>query len=222
MSARNAVVALAAVSLWCATLTSDSAGGRGSAHVSLVKDGAAPATLATEGERWQNQDVLLTTVQSKPLGRPSISRSPTENISASRITTLGMRGGTLTLMGRIAHVGASNGAPSSPPSEPDEPPIEHPEVLYVYAVDAPAVDADGLDATFLTESVPMVDCESHGNPEAISRSGDYGLLQLNRRWQEARANAMGYDWSAMLDPTANLTVAEAIWSEQSWAPWNCK
>ena len=94
--------------------------------------------------------------------------------------------------------------------------------LYIFALDQPAIDVSGLDHDFLTESVPVMLCESRGDPNAVSPTDDYGLMQLNRRWQEDRANRLGFDWSQMLEPLPNILVAEAIWREQSWRAWSCK
>ncbi len=71
------------------------------------------------------------------------------------------------------------------------------------------------------EALAVGECESHWKPEAVSRTGDWGVMQLNRRWQEARVNRMGYVWEEVLDPAINLTVAWAIYQEQSWRPWSC-
>lgn len=135
--------------------------------------------------------------------------------SSALTTTADGSSGTTTATGSSAWP-----APSAP--TPDAPEAEH-AACYVYALDAPCVNVDGLDATFLTESVPIVKCESRGNPLAISPTNDFGLLQLNRRWQEARAARLGFDWMAMLEPGPNLIVAENKWSEsESFGAWSCR
>ena len=53
----------------------------------------------------------------------------------------------------------SFGSVPQPPTETVAPPS-----CYVYHVDVPCVAVEGLDATFLTESVPIVACESGGRP----------------------------------------------------------
>lgn len=66
-------------------------------------------------------------------------------------------------------------------------------------------------------------CENHKlNPEAISATGDHGLWQINRRWQEGRVIKMGYTWQDMYDPHINTIIAITIFNEQDWTPWSCR
>lgn len=91
-------------------------------------------------------------------------------------------------------------------------------VPYIVALDRPAVT---VPMAWAQDAGTVIQCESHWNAAAVNRtSGATGLLQL-MRVHERRAERMGYTWADMLDPVANVTVAIAIWREQSWRPWEC-
>ena len=70
----------------------------------------------------------------------------------------------------------------------------------------------------------VIACESRWNALAVSPTGDYGLFQLNRRWQEGRVNRMGYAWADVFDARVNTLVAIAIWESwgNSWRAWSCR
>ena len=93
-------------------------------------------------------------------------------------------------------------------------------VMFVADLNQPAIE---VPAAFAAEAGSIVQCESRWRADAVSPTGDYGLFQLNRRWQEKRANAMGYGWSQMFDPTVNTLVAVAIWESwgQTFKAWSC-
>lgn len=57
--------------------------------------------------------------------------------------------------------------------------------------------------------------ESGFNPGAISRTGDYGVFQINRpSWERS------YDWVRILDPVYNVGVGWAMSRRgYSWSPW---
>jgi hypothetical protein len=93
--------------------------------------------------------------------------------------------------------------------------------LYVHSLNLPAVPVGGLDDRFLIESVPVMLCESRGVPEARNRSGATGLLQL-MPVHATRAARLGYSWGQMMEPGPNLAVAEGLWKEQGWRPWECR
>lgn len=93
--------------------------------------------------------------------------------------------------------------------------------LYVYQLDRGAVEVTGLDPVYLQESVPVVQCESRGDPVARNRSGATGLLQL-MPVHARRAASLGYNWGQMTEPGPNLAVAESLWREQGWRPWECR
>lgn len=65
-------------------------------------------------------------------------------------------------------------------------------------------------------------CESRFSPAALSYTGDWGLLQLNRFYQEDRVNALGYEWEQVLDPEVNVRVAWDIYQETGWQRWACR
>ncbi len=61
--------------------------------------------------------------------------------------------------------------------------------------------------------------ESHFNTNAISKTNDYGVFQLNCKWQGKR---VGYDCKKFLDFETNLKLAKQIYDEQGWYPWSTK
>jgi hypothetical protein len=61
--------------------------------------------------------------------------------------------------------------------------------------------------------------ESHFNTRAISKTNDYGVFQLNCRWQGRR---VGGDCNKFLDFETNLRIAKQIYNEQGWNPWSTK
>jgi hypothetical protein len=61
--------------------------------------------------------------------------------------------------------------------------------------------------------------ESGYRTEAISRTNDYGVFQLNCKWQKKR---VGGDCNRFLDLETNLRVAHQIYKEQGWKPWSTK
>lgn len=93
--------------------------------------------------------------------------------------------------------------------------------LYVYHLDRGPVEVTGLDPVYLRESVPVMLCESRGDPGARNRSGATGLLQL-MPVHARRAASLGYSWGQMVEPGPNLAVAESLWEEQGWRPWDCR
>jgi hypothetical protein len=85
-------------------------------------------------------------------------------------------------------------------------------------------------------AVRVARCESKLNPYAVSRTGDHGLWQLNKRTWDPAVNPRarpywprGKDWRHVYDPVVNSRVAYAIskrgtdfwthwrWSSGCWA-----
>lgn len=72
------------------------------------------------------------------------------------------------------------------------------------------------------DALRVLPCENRSlDPRAVSATNDHGLFQLNRKWQEGRADRMGYTWEQMLEPGPNIVVATAIWKEQGFGAWSC-
>ncbi len=61
--------------------------------------------------------------------------------------------------------------------------------------------------------------ESGFRNRVVSRTNDYGLFQLNCRWQGRR---VGYNCSRFFDMETNLRIAKQIFDEQGWNPWTTK
>jgi len=79
------------------------------------------------------------------------------------------------------------------------------------------------------EALAIIDCESHGDPDAVNPySGAAGLFQfLPSTWATTAPNA-GYGGYSVLDPEAN--IASAAWLANRyqqlgypyWTAWNCR
>lgn len=61
--------------------------------------------------------------------------------------------------------------------------------------------------------------ESGYTQYAVSKTGDYGVFQLNCRWQKKR---VGGDCTRFFDVDTNIRVAKQIFNEQGWNPWTTK
>ena len=70
----------------------------------------------------------------------------------------------------------------------------------------------------------VVQCESHGHPDAVGRNGTsrvLGLLQLDE-WSWARKlTAAGFDWTRWADPFTNLRMGRWIFDRTGWTGWAC-
>ncbi len=69
------------------------------------------------------------------------------------------------------------------------------------------------------EALIIAKMESGYRPWAISRTNDYGVFQLNCRWQKQR---VGGDCRKFLNPDTNIRIAKQIYDEQGWKPWTTK
>lgn len=69
------------------------------------------------------------------------------------------------------------------------------------------------------EALIIAKNESGFRPWAISKTNDYGVFQLNCRWQKKR---VGGDCNKFLDPDTNIRIAKQIYTEQGWNPWTTK
>lgn len=66
-------------------------------------------------------------------------------------------------------------------------------------------------------AMSVVRCESVWNPRAVSPTGDYGLFQINRRW-----NSEGWRLGANIyDPVWNTRIAYYFWQTRGWGDWTC-
>jgi hypothetical protein len=69
------------------------------------------------------------------------------------------------------------------------------------------------------EALIIANAESGFRANAISRTNDYGVFQLNCNWQKQR---VGGDCRKFLDPITNINIAKQIYNEQGWNPWTTK
>lgn len=69
------------------------------------------------------------------------------------------------------------------------------------------------------EALIIANAESGFRADAISKTNDYGVFQLNCRWQKKR---IGGDCRKFLDPITNINIAKQIYNEQGWNPWTTK
>lgn len=61
--------------------------------------------------------------------------------------------------------------------------------------------------------------ESGFRANAISKTNDYGVFQLNCRWQSRR---VGGNCNLFLDVDVNIKIAKQTYDEQGWSPWTTK
>ena len=79
-------------------------------------------------------------------------------------------------------------------------------------------------ASVVDKAMRVAYCESRYTPDAVSRSGDYGLFQINKVTWEKTVKGWGYTWDQMFDPYINSRVALKIYqlAGNSWQPWSCR
>ncbi len=79
-------------------------------------------------------------------------------------------------------------------------------------------------ASVQEKAIRVATCESRMQPDAVSRSGDYGLFQINKVTWEKTVKGWGYTWDEMFDAEANADVAYRIYklAGNSWSPWSCR
>lgn len=70
-------------------------------------------------------------------------------------------------------------------------------------------------------ALSILQCESGGNPGAVSPTNDHGLFQHNARYGPARFADYGMDWSDRYDPATNIEAAYRLWRSEGWRPWTC-
>lgn len=73
----------------------------------------------------------------------------------------------------------------------------------------------------------FIGCESHGDPNAVSATGDHGLAQINAQtWNrpghhDPVADWIGRNWDHVYDPAINLAMAQRIRDAYGWSQWSC-
>jgi len=57
------------------------------------------------------------------------------------------------------------------------------------------------------------------NAEGVPSSQDYGLFQINDRWQGPGVEKAGMTMEDMLDAIKNVQYARQLYEQQGWNPW---
>lgn len=70
-------------------------------------------------------------------------------------------------------------------------------------------------------AVRVAFCESGGNPDAVGRALEAGLMQIHPA-NAPYVRRMGYAWSDLYDPEVNLLVAWSMYLESGPRPWSCR
>ena len=86
----------------------------------------------------------------------------------------------------------------------------------------PISAADPVVALFGVHAVDaanVAECESGGDPAAISDTGDWGLFQINQVHAPWVHERWGWTMPDLLDPVKNTVVARALHRRQGWGPW---
>ena len=73
----------------------------------------------------------------------------------------------------------------------------------------------------------FIGCESGGDPNAVSATGDHGISQINAAtWNrpghhDPVADWIGRHWHDVYDPDTNLAMAKRIRDAYGWGSWSC-
>jgi hypothetical protein len=65
-------------------------------------------------------------------------------------------------------------------------------------------------------------CESRMNPNAVSRTDDHGLFQINIVHQASFTRVTGQPWSEIYNVHFNTQFAKWLYDRQGWQPWTCR
>lgn len=69
------------------------------------------------------------------------------------------------------------------------------------------------------EAHSVMDCESGGDPNAVSPGGgNHGLFQINSVHRQRFADV----WDQRYDPWWNTYMAKTIYNDSGWRPWSCR
>ena len=68
------------------------------------------------------------------------------------------------------------------------------------------------------QAIRVFECESGLRSTAISRTGDYGVTQINLR-SHASKIPVEDKVSYLFNPDNNIRLAHSIWQNQGWRPW---
>ena len=104
---------------------------------------------------------------------------------------------------------------------------EKPDFLWFKLIEPsrPFIDIVALYDWPLDEAVAVIDCENpQWDPEAVSATSDYGIMQHNWEYGPARFKLNGYDWyEDRFDPAINIEVGYWLWSQtRTWDHWTCR
>ncbi len=67
----------------------------------------------------------------------------------------------------------------------------------------------------------IAQCESSLNPNAVSRTNDHGLFQINISHRAQFEAVTGAPWSRIYDPELNTIFAKWLYDREGWSPWSC-
>ncbi len=67
----------------------------------------------------------------------------------------------------------------------------------------------------------IAQCESSLNPNAVSRTNDHGLFQINIAHRAQFEAVTGAPWSRIYDPELNTIYAKWLYDREGWSPWSC-
>ncbi len=69
-------------------------------------------------------------------------------------------------------------------------------------------------ANQVDNALRIIECESKGNPNAISRTNDHGLMQIH--------NGLQIYGTRIYDPEFNIQIAyNNYYTKRGWKPWTC-
>lgn len=65
-------------------------------------------------------------------------------------------------------------------------------------------------------------CESKMDPNAVSRTNDHGLFQINHVHRGQFEAVTGHPWSEIYNPELNTMYAKWLYDQDGWRPWSCR
>lgn len=68
----------------------------------------------------------------------------------------------------------------------------------------------------------IAQCESGLNPDAVSRTNDHGLFQINGVHRAEFERVTGHAWWRVYDADLNTRYAKHLYDNQGWGPWTCR
>lgn len=169
-----------------------------------------PVAVGSEPTSTTVQDV-----QPQVASDPAAMAPPAEPVPAPTTTTTVPPAPTTTTV------------PPAPATTTTAPPPPSPAPESAPSGDIPAAIAAAFGPGELgAKATRVAQCESQMNPNAVSRTNDHGLMQINIMWRKPGhsdpvADWIGRHWDQVYDPFVNAQMARRIYDAYGWGMWSC-